>query len=177
MKRLQTKPDNRWGSALFDPSVVEIACSKRSDSGERFTSHRSPLSERLEQAIVKKASLVICDGQFSFWAKPTFTRYIFQKFDTSKCIKTRFLNQDACFLNQEERRQFLISSFSERDWTQDGIVSIFQMQVRIFRRFALPFAPLRGLCERKYRWGARRISCKTSRGNWKKRKLSSLFSI
>ena len=71
MKRLQTKPDNRRtiyfkGSALFDPSVVEIACSKRSDSGERFTSHRSPLSERLEQAIVKKASLVICDGQFLF---------------------------------------------------------------------------------------------------------------
>ena len=51
-KRLQTKPDNRWtiyfkGFSLFDPSVVE------------------------------KASLVICDGQFSFWAKPTFTRYIF----------------------------------------------------------------------------------------------------
>ena len=51
-EKLKTKPDNRWtiyfkGSALFDPSVVE------------------------------KASLVICDGQFSFWAKPTFTRYIF----------------------------------------------------------------------------------------------------
>ena len=27
----------------------------------------------------------------------------------------RFVNQDACFLNQEERRQFLISSVSERD--------------------------------------------------------------
>ena len=27
----------------------------------------------------------------------------------------RFLNQDGCFLNQEERRQFLISSVSERD--------------------------------------------------------------
>ena len=27
----------------------------------------------------------------------------------------RFLNQDACSLNQEERRQFLISSVSERD--------------------------------------------------------------
>ena len=58
--------------------LVKLACSKRSDSGERcgvkkamnsrggplllprfyffalvFTSHRSPLSERLEQAIVK----------------------------------------------------------------------------------------------------------------------------
>ena len=30
--------------------------------------------------------------------------------------------------------------------------------------FALPFAAVRGLCERKYRWGTRRISCKTSRG-------------
>ena len=30
--------------------------------------------------------------------------------------------------------------------------------------FALPFAAVRGLCERKYRWGARKISCKTSRG-------------
>ena len=29
--------------------------------------------------------------------------------------------------------------------------------------FALPFAAVRGLCERKYRWGARKISCKTSR--------------
>ena len=41
--------------------VIFIACSKRSDSGERsevnffallFSSHRSPLSERLEQAII-----------------------------------------------------------------------------------------------------------------------------
>ena len=30
--------------------------------------------------------------------------------------ETRFLNQDACFLNQEGRRQFLISFVSERDW-------------------------------------------------------------
>ena len=29
--------------------------------------------------------------------------------------ETRFLNQDACFLNQEGRRQFLISFVSERD--------------------------------------------------------------
>ena len=53
-----------------DRSITNVACSKRSDSGERcevkktlssslafiflallFTSHRSPLSERLEQAI------------------------------------------------------------------------------------------------------------------------------
>ena len=30
--------------------------------------------------------------------------------------------------------------------------------------FALPFAAVLGLCERKYQWGARRISCKPSRG-------------
>ena len=29
--------------------------------------------------------------------------------------ETRFLNQDACFLNQERRRQFLISFVSEGD--------------------------------------------------------------
>ena len=32
--------------------------------------------------------------------------------------ETRFLNQDACFLNQEGRRQLLISFVSERDWNQ-----------------------------------------------------------
>ena len=31
----------------------------------------------------------------------------------------RFLNQDACFLNQEERRQFLISSVSEKDFKRE----------------------------------------------------------
>ena len=30
-----------------------------------------------------------------------------------------FLNQHACFLNQEERRQFLIISVSERDWKRE----------------------------------------------------------
>ena len=43
---------------------VVVACSKRSDSGERcvrapFTSHRSPLSERLEQAIVVAVVIVV----------------------------------------------------------------------------------------------------------------------
>ena len=85
----------------------------------------------------------------------------------------RFLNQDACFLNQEARRQFLISSVYERDWKRNTgwnsrwllIVSIFHLKWKwIFRRFALPFAAVRGLCERKYRLEARRISCKTSRG-------------
>ena len=46
-RRQKNKRQTTKGSALFDPSVVE------------------------------KASLVICDGQFSFWAKPTFTPYIF----------------------------------------------------------------------------------------------------
>ena len=32
--------------------------------------------------------------------------------------ETRFLNQDACFLNQEGRRQFLISFVSEGDWNR-----------------------------------------------------------
>ena len=32
--------------------------------------------------------------------------------------ETRFLNQDACFLNQEGRRQLLISFVSERDWNR-----------------------------------------------------------
>ena len=31
------------------------------------------------------------------------------------CRETRFLNQDACFLNQEVRRQLLISFVSGRD--------------------------------------------------------------
>ena len=128
----------------------------------------------------------------------------------------RFLNQDACFLNQEERRQFLIISVSERDWKREHRLEFKMASDRfyipgipnehfsqnwlynvvnasrvlllqptlifnfpgekipalhwyskckwIFRRFTLPFAAVRGLCERKYRWGARRISCKTSRG-------------
>ena len=28
-------------------------------------------------SVVEKASLAIREGQFSFWAKPTFTQYIF----------------------------------------------------------------------------------------------------
>ena len=32
--------------------------------------------------------------------------------------EARFLNQDACFLNQEGRLQFLISFVSERDWNR-----------------------------------------------------------
>ena len=71
----------------------------------------------------------------------------------------RFLNQDACSLNQEERRQFLISSVSERDWKREHRLEFKMASNRfyipkskwIFRRFALPFAALRGLCERKNR--------------------------
>ena len=71
------------------------------------------------------------------------------------------------FLNQGERRQFLIISVSERDWKREPKLEFKMASNRcklIFRRFDLPFAALRGLCERKYQWGARRISCKTSRG-------------
>ena len=32
--------------------------------------------------------------------------------------ETRFLNQDACFLNQEGTRQFLITFVSARDWNR-----------------------------------------------------------
>ena len=45
---------------FFSLSALELACSRRSDSGERcevkvasFTSHHSPLSERLEQATLE----------------------------------------------------------------------------------------------------------------------------
>ena len=79
----------------------------------------------------------------------------------------RFVNQDVFFfLNQEERRQFLISFVSERDWKREHKLEFKMASNRsksIFRRFDLPFAAVRGLCERKHRWGACRISCKASR--------------
>ena len=65
----------------------------------------------------------------------------------------RFLNQDTCFLNQEERRQFLISSVSERGWKRPHRFE-FKMASN---RFYIPSANeffnglLSGLCERK-RW-------------------------
>ena len=34
-------------------------------------------------------------------------------------LEILFVNQDVCFLNQEERRQFLIISVSERDWKRE----------------------------------------------------------
>ena len=82
-----------------------------------------------------------------------------------------FVNQDVCFLNQEERWQFLIISVSEGLKTrtqvgiQDGFKSFLYSKCKwIFRMFDLHFAAVWGLCERKYWWGARRISCKASRG-------------
>ena len=78
--------------------------------------------------------------------------------------------QDVRFLNKEERRQFLISSVSEREWKREHRLDrsfwsfLYSKCKWSFRRFALPFAALRRLCQRKYRWGTRRISCKTSRG-------------
>ena len=44
----------------------------------------------------------------------------------------RFLNQDACFLNQEERRQFLIISVSERDWKREHRLEFKMASVRFY---------------------------------------------
>ena len=69
----------------------------------------------------------------------------------------RFLNKDSCFLNQEERRQFLISSVSERDWKRKHklellIVSIFQMQVK-FSKVCSPFCSTAGTVSKKIPMG------------------------
>ena len=87
----------------------------------------------------------------------------------------RFLNQDACFLNQEERRQFLISYVSERDLKREHRLE-FKMASD---RFYIPNASesFEGLLSLLQHWGdcvkentdgggggGRRISCKTSRG-------------
>ena len=81
---LGTRADK--GSSFIRPAGNSLACSKRSDSGERcevkkamksrgglpcfyffallFTSHRSPLSERLEQARNSRAERgLIVDGE------------------------------------------------------------------------------------------------------------------
>ena len=76
----------------------------------------------------------------------------------------RFLNKDACFLNQEERRQLLISSVSERDWKREHklellIVSIFQMQVK-FLKVCPPFCSTTGTVSKKIPMGG----TQTSRG-------------
>ena len=42
-----------------------------------------------------------------------------------------FVNQDVFFLNQEERRQFLISSVSERDWKREHKLE-FKMASNLF---------------------------------------------
>ena len=66
----------------------------------------------------------------------------------------RFLNQDVCFLNQEERQQFLISFVSERDWRREHRLEFKMASNRfyillyfkwkwIFRRFVLLVAAVR----------------------------------
>ena len=74
-EKLKTKPDNRWtiyfkGSALFDPFCCR----------ESFISY-------LQQVIF------IFTPDKPSWAKPTFTRFLFWKFDTSLETSTtnRFL--------------------------------------------------------------------------------------
>ena len=82
-----------------------------------------------------------------------------------------FVNQDVCFLNQEERRQFLIISVSEGDWKREHKLQ-FKMasnrfyipNVNEFFEGLISLLQQCGDCERKYRWGAQRISCKASRG-------------
>ena len=82
-----------------------------------------------------------------------------------------FVNQDVCFLNQEERRQFLIISVSERDWKREHKLE-FKMASN---RFNIPnvnefFEGLLSLLQhcgdcvnKNTRWGARTVSCKASR--------------
>ena len=65
--------------------------------------------------------------------------------------------QDVRFLNKEERRQFLISSVSERDWKREHrlellIVSIFQMQVK-FLKVCSPFCSTAGTVSKKIPMG------------------------
>ena len=65
--------------------------------------------------------------------------------------------QDVRFLNKEERRQFVISSVSERDWKREHrlellIVSIFQMQVK-FSKVCSPFCSTAGTVSKKIPMG------------------------
>ena len=65
--------------------------------------------------------------------------------------------QDVRFLNKEERRQFLISSVSERDWKREHrlellVVSIFQMQVK-FSKVCSPFCSTAGTVSKKIPMG------------------------
>ena len=65
--------------------------------------------------------------------------------------------QDVRFLNKEERRQFVTSSVSERDWKREHrlellIVSIFQMQVK-FSKVCSPFCSTAGTVSKKIPMG------------------------
>ena len=83
----------------------------------------------------------------------------------------RFLNQVACFLNQEERPFLTVLFPRETENEHTGwnsrwllIVPIFQMQMN-FSKVWSPFcSSARTVWTKIYRWGARTISCKTSRG-------------
>ena len=71
-KRLQTKPDNRWTIYFKSPVLFDPFCCR-----ERIISY------------LRRAVFIFAPNKPS-WAKPTFTRYIFSKFDTS-LARYRFL--------------------------------------------------------------------------------------
>ena len=83
-----------------------------------------------------------------------------------------FVNQDACSLNQEERRQFLIISVSERDWKREHKLEFKMASNRFYipnvNEFFEDLISLLQHCEdcvkENTNKGARRISCKASRG-------------
>ena len=75
----------------------------------------------------------------------------------------RFLNQDACFLNQEERRQFLISSVSERDFKMASNRFYIPSAIEFFEGLLSLLQRCGDCVNENTDGGARRISCKTSR--------------
>ena len=83
-----------------------------------------------------------------------------------------FLNQHACFLNQEERRQFLIISVSERELKREHKLEFKMASNRFYipnvNEFFEDLISLLQHCEdcvkENTNKGARRISCKASRG-------------
>ena len=97
--------------------VILIACSKRSDSGERcevkkamksrgallFTSHRSPVSERLEQAMILRIACaqepdLVYSRFLLYYMLPLIpmTQYSHAKLGTirNRCVFKFFLRSD-----------------------------------------------------------------------------------
>ena len=82
-RRESERQKSRFSWVAFDPKILllvyvwTLACSKRSDSGERCTSHRSPLSERLEQASLnfRSCQVLTCDWHFGQFICQTIFHY------------------------------------------------------------------------------------------------------